>query len=112
MIELTTEVTNKTDHAEIRIAGYLSSDSADRLDVAMQQVGDAKKVVLIFDEKCFINSTGLSAMFDHILPGIEHGKEYRVVHPAPHFRKVFNIVGLSSDVEVFADEASALAKQP
>ena len=110
MIELTAKVTNKPDHAEIRIAGYLSSDSADLLDEAMQQVGDTKKVVLIFDEKCFINSTGLSAMFEHVLPGIEQGMEYRVVHPAPHFRKVFDIVGLSADVEVFADEASALAK--
>ena len=110
MSELTTEVTTKPDHAEIRISGYLSSDSADRLDESIKQVGDAKKVVLIFDEKCFINSTGLSAMFEHILPGIEQGKEYRVVHPAPHFRKVFDIVGLSADVEVFADEASALAK--
>ena len=45
-------------------------------------------------------------MFEHIPPGIEQGKEYRVVHPAPHFRKVFDIVGLSSNVEVFADEAS------
>jgi anti-anti-sigma regulatory factor len=87
-----------------------STESADQLDEAMKQVGDAKKVVLIFDEKCFINSTGLSALFEHILPGIEQGKEFRVVHPAPHFRKVFDIVGLSSDVEVFADEASALAK--
>ena len=110
MIELTTEVANKPDHAEIRIAGYLSSESTDRLDEAMKQVGDAKKVVLIFDEACFINSTGLSAMFEHILPGIEQGTEYRVVHPAPHFRKVFDIVGLSADVEVFADEAAALAK--
>ena len=110
MIELTTEVTNRPDHVEVRIAGYLSSDSADHLDEAMKEVEDAKKVILIFDEKCFINSTGLSAMFEHILPGIEQGKEYRVVHPAPHFRKVFDIVGLSADVEVFADEASALAK--
>lgn len=71
MIELTAEVTNKPDHAEVRIAGYLSSESAEQFDETMKQVGDAKKVILIFDEKCFINSTGLSAMFEHILPGIE-----------------------------------------
>ena len=110
MIELTAEVTKSTDHAEIHITGYLNSDSADRLDEAMKQVGDADRVVLIFDEQCHINSTGLSALFEHVLPGIEQGKEFRVVHPAPHFRKVFDIVGLSADVEVFADEASALAK--
>ena len=75
----------------------------------MKQVGNAKKVVLIFDENCFINSTGLSAMFEHILLGIERGKEYRVLHPAPHFRKVFDIIGLSGDVAVFAYEVSALA---
>ena len=110
MNELTTNVTNKPDYAEIRINGYLSADSAEKMDEAIQQIGDAKKVLLIFDRECFINSAGLAALFDFILPGIEHGKEYRVVHPAPHFRKVFDIVGLSQDVEVFGDEEESLTE--
>ena len=66
MIEFVAEVTNTPDHAEIRISGYLSSDSAARLDEAMKQVADANRVVLVFDEQYFINSTGLSALFEHI----------------------------------------------
>ena len=105
MSELTAEVTLKSDHAEIR---NLSADSAEKMDEAIKQIGDAKKVLLIFDRDCFINSAGLAALFDYILPGIEQGKEYRVVHPAPRFRKVFDIVGLSQDVGVFGDEEAAL----
>ena len=53
MIEFVAEVTNTPDHAEIRISGYLSSDSAARLDEAMKQVADANRVVLVFDEQYF-----------------------------------------------------------
>ena len=41
-------------------------------------------------------------MFEHILPGIEQGKEFRVVHPAPHFRKVFDIVGGPTPTDLIA----------
>ena len=44
-----------------------------------------------------------------ILPAQEQGKQVRLVHPAKHFRKVFDIVGLSKDVEVYATEEEAVA---
>ena len=61
MSELTTKVTLKPDHTEIRINGYLSTDSAEKMDEAIKETGDANKVLLIFDEQCFINSAGLAA---------------------------------------------------
>lgn len=48
-------------------------------------------------------------MFDLIFPLQEKGKQVCVVHPSPHFRKVFDIVGMSQDVEVFESEELAVA---
>ena len=109
MKKLTANVTAKPDHVEIYVDGYLSADAADRLDEPFNQIGDANKILLVFDEKCFINSSGFAVLFDLILPARDLGKEFRIVHPAPHFRKVFDIVGLSSDVGVFGNEREAIA---
>ena len=63
---------------------------------------------LVFAEKAFINSAGLAVLFDLILPAKDQGRQFRVVHPAKHFRKVFDIVGMSKDVEVFEGEEQAV----
>ena len=78
------------------------------MDEAIRQIGDASKILLIFDRECFINSAGLAALFDYILPGDRAGRGVSGVHPAPHFRKVFDVVGLSQDVAVFESEDAAL----
>ena len=48
--------TRVEDHT-IHITGYVSSDAYEPLKGALSQVSD--RIVLSFDEKCFINSTGL-----------------------------------------------------
>ena len=65
-------------------------------------------MLLVFDEKAFVNSAGLAILFDVLLPLKEQGKQFHIVHPARHFRKVFDIVGLSKDVEVFGVEEEAV----
>ena len=98
------------DRATIHIAGYISTDAADPLETAFQQASDAPKILVVFDEKCFINSTGLAILFECILPLKDEGKDVRIVHPSGHFRKVFDIVGLSKDVPVFESEDVAVAR--
>ena len=110
MSELTANVTNRPEHVEIHIGGYLSANAGDRLSEAFSQIGDADKILLLFDEKCFINSSGLAVLFDLILPLRDQGKQFRAVHPASHFRKVFDIVGLSQDLGVFGGEDAAIAQ--
>ena len=96
------------DRAAIHIGGYISNDAADPLETAFGQVGDARRILVVFDEKCFINSTGLAILFELILPLKDQGKEVRIVHPSGHFRKVFDIVGLSRDVPVQASESEIM----
>jgi anti-anti-sigma factor len=103
----------ETSHREgmpvIHLSGYLSSESAGPLEAAFEQAGAAQVLLLVFEEKCFINSAGFAVLFDLILPFKEQGKQVRVVHPSRHFRKVFDMVGLSQAVEVCETEAQALA---
>ena len=91
MIECTVQ-----DHT-IHITGYCSSDAYEPLKVALSDVsGDA--IVLSFDEKSFINSTGLAVLMDLLLPLKE--KQITLVHPKAHFRRVFEITGMARDFEV------------
>ena len=106
MAELTATVDKQLNQTTIRISGYLSADHAESLETAFAEL-DSKKVLLDFDEKCFINSASL--VFDLLLPLRDQGTEFRIVHPASHFRKVFDIVGLSKDVGVYEGERAAVS---
>ena len=109
MAELTSTTEKQPNHTTIHISGYLSGDHTESLETAFTELGDVNQVLLDFDEKCFINSAGLAVLFDLLLPLRDQGTEFRIVHPAPHFRKVFDIVGLSKDVGVFEAEGVAVA---
>ena len=108
MAELTATVDKQPNQTTIRISGYLSGDHAESLETAFTEL-DSGKVLLDFDAKCFINSAGLAVLFDLLLPLRDQGTEFRIVHPAPHFRKVFDIVGLSKDVGVYEGEGAAVS---
>jgi len=108
MAEITAEVRNREGIPVIELSGYLSSESAAPLEEAFDQIGEEDKVVVVFHKKDFINSAGLAVLFDLILPAKDQGKQFRVVHPSDHFRKVFDIIGLSKDVDVFESEEQAM----
>ena len=110
MSELTAQVEYQEGISIIRLAGYLSSEHASPLEDAFQQIGDAEKVLLVFREQDMISSAGLAVLFDLILPlKEEQGTQFRIVQPSRHFRKIFDIIGLSQDVEVFEVEEQAVA---
>lgn len=106
---LTAEVQHRKDVSVIQLSGYLSSEVAGPLEEAFLRIADYGKILLAFHKKDFINSAGLAVLFDLIFPLQEKGKEFRIVHPSKHFRKGFDIVGLSKDVDVFESEEQALA---
>ena len=51
----------------------------------------------------------MAVLFDLVLPLKEQGVDVRVVHPSAHFRKVFDIIGLSKDVDVYASPEEAVS---
>ncbi|MFP6593194.1 MAG: hypothetical protein VCE12_22040 [Candidatus Latescibacterota bacterium] len=56
------------------------------------------QITLFFDEKCFINSTGLAVLMDLLLPIKD--RSITLVHPKAHFRRAFEITGMAGDFEV------------
>ena len=87
--------TRVEDHT-IHITGYVSSDAYEPLKEALSQVSD--RIVLSFDEKCFINSTGLAVLMDLLLPIKD--RSITLVHPKAHFRRVFEITRMAGGFEV------------
>ena len=84
------------DHT-IHITGYVTADAYDPLKEALEKItGDT--IVLSFDEKSFINSTGLAVLMDLLLPIKD--RSITLVHPKAHFRRVFEITGMAGDFEV------------
>ena len=109
MSTLTAQVNQQEGVSVIQLAGYLSSEAASVVEEAFHQVADAEKVLLVFQEQGFMTSAGIAVIFDCVLPLQAQGRQVRIVQPSKHFRKVFTIVGLSKDVEVFETEEEALA---
>ncbi|MBI2502732.1 MAG: STAS domain-containing protein [Candidatus Latescibacteria bacterium] len=108
MSTLTAQVKQQGEVSVIQLSGYLSSENAGPMEEAFQQAADAEKVLLVFQEKDFITSASLAVVFDCVLPLQAQGRQVRIVHPSKHFRRVFDIVGLSKDVEIFAAEGEAV----
>ena len=88
--------TRVEDHT-IHITGYFNADAYEPLKAALSQV-HTDKIVMSFDERCFINSTGLAVLMDLLLPIKD--KQISLVHPKAHFRRVFEITGMAGDFEV------------
>ncbi|MFC1526674.1 STAS domain-containing protein [Candidatus Latescibacterota bacterium] len=96
--------------ATIGITGYISTDAGETLTAAFAEAQSADKLLISFTEDSFLNSVGIAILLDLILPLKDQGKDLRIVHPSKHFRKVFDIVGLSKDVPVFETEAASAGR--
>ena len=107
----TASTTLEGDHATISITGYISSDADETLTSAFAEAKSADKIVISFAEDSFLNSVGIAILLDLILPLKDQGRDLRIVHPSKHFRRVFDIVGLSKDVEVVESDDAVTASR-
>ena len=85
----------------------MSRDADTVLTEAFAEAQSAAKIVVSFSADCFLNSVGIAILLDLMLPLKDQGKDVRIVHPSVHFRRVFQMVGLSQDVPVFESEEAA-----
>lgn len=109
MAELTSTVEKQPNQTTIRISGYLSSENAESLETAFSELGDAQKVLLDFRRDVLHQQCRTGRAVRPIAAAAGQDTEFRIVHPAPHFRKVFDIVGLSRDVGVYEGEGAAVS---
>ena len=91
------------------ITGYFTEDSAEGINAAYDQSANAAKILLRFDRQSFITSSGFGVIVKLIWKTRNRGQVLRVVHPSNQMRQVFDVIGLSQSIDIFASEEIALA---
>ena len=91
------------------ITGYFTEDSAEGIDAAYDQSANAAKILLRFDRQSFITSSGFGVIVKLVWKARNRGQVLRVAHPSNQMRHVFDIIGLSQSIDIFASEDIALA---
>jgi anti-anti-sigma factor len=91
------------------ITGYFTEDSAEGMNAAYDQSVDSAKILLHFDRQSFITSSGFGIIVKLIWKTRNKGQVLRVAHPSDQVRQIFDVIGLSQSIEVFASEEAALA---
>ena len=92
------------------ITGYLTDGSASMLSEAYADIDvqDAEKVLLNFERRSFITSSGFGEIIKLLWRMRDKGQVLRVVHPSIQVRNIFNTIGLSQSIDVFESEEDAL----
>ena len=87
----------------LHVEGYLSADAHEAMEAAYaQSCGEAEsKIVFSFRDGDFINSAGIGILIGLVMDARDNGRRIRFSHPSAHFRKIFEIVGLTKYVDVF-----------
>ena len=91
------------------ITGYFTEDSAEGMNTAYDQSADSAKILLRFDRQSFITSSGFGVIVKLIWKTRNKGQILRVAHPSNQVRQIFNVIGLSQSIDIFASEEIALA---
>ncbi len=73
------------------------------------KIEGATKILLNFDRKSFITSSGFGLIVKLLWKTRSKGQILRVAHPSEQVRKTFSIIGLTRSIDVFPSESEALA---
>ncbi len=92
------------------ITGYLTNESEDAINDAYSDNGvqEATKLLLNFDRQSFITSSGFGTIIKLLWKTRDKGQTLRIAHPAMQVRTIFNTIGLTQSIGVFASEAEAV----
>lgn len=98
------------DVAIFDITGYLTNESEDALNDAYADNGvqETSKLLLNFDRQSFITSSGFGTIIKLLWKTREKGQTMRIAHPATQVRTIFNTIGLTQSIGVYASEEEAL----
>lgn len=85
------------------VTGSSVEDAYNRDDVQ-----GAVRIVMIFNEECYINSGGLAFLIDIASKSRKKGQKICVTGLSDHFEKIFQMVGLTRCLEIFPTTEDAL----
>ncbi len=103
-------IRHEGDVAIFDITGYLTNESEEALNDAYADNGvqEATKLLLNFDRQSFITSSGFGTIIKLLWKTRDKGQTLRIAHPAMQVRTIFNTIGLTQSIGVYASEAEAL----
>lgn len=71
---------------------------------------EVKAVLLKFDRVDYINSTGIALIVGLLAQARKSGRRLLTSGLSPHYREIFQITRLSDFMQIYPDEATALAQ--
>ncbi len=109
-IEVSTRV--KGEVSIIDIKGDVTTLTGQPIEDAYKEVSNtgAKKILLYFDKKAYINSGGIAILIGMVSKNRKKGQVIRATGLSDHFQKIFKMVGLTKYTEIFQTEEAALEK--
>jgi anti-anti-sigma factor len=94
----------------MNIRGDITSYSESIFKEAYQQVlnQDARKIILKIEKFAYINSGGIALIIQTLYKIKENKQVAAIAGVSPHFKKIFNMVGLAKFAGIFENLAEAI----
>ena len=107
------EITLKTRGSIVilNIQGDITSFSEPFLNQAYKEANDqgTEKILLKVDEGAYINSGGIAVLIQILAQTKKNNQVIGITGLSDHFKKIFNMVGITKFAEIHNDVESALA---
>ena len=103
-------ISQKDDVSILNIKGDVTATTGETIEDAYQKVSTAgtKKILLYFDKDGYINSGGIAILIGIASESRKKEQKIRITGLSNHFQKIFDMVGITKDTEIFLSEESAL----
>ncbi len=102
-----------SDTSTIEIHGDLTASAQKDMDAAYQKAcgHNPSNIVLKFDDRSRINSTGIAIIINLVINSRDKGCKVYLTGMSRHFRKVFQLVGLTKYAEIVEFEEDIQAEE-
>ena len=96
----------------IELVGEITSQADQEMFENFQKLEKEglKKFLLKFNEASYINSSGLAIVISLVSEGKKKKQKIAASGLSKHFQKVFDVIGLTDYMDIFATEEEALKK--
>ncbi len=110
--DLATDVRRQGDAAIVHLSGELNGSAEGPLNDAYDAITDVSTVILNFGDVQYINSTGIAVIVGVLGRARREGKSIVACGLMDHYKEIFQITRLADFMNIYPDEASAVAGMP
>ena len=92
------------------IRGYVSMDAGSAIEEAYEIIDPetVKNILLRFDEETYFNSEGIKSILEILVEAMKNDQKVGITGLSKHFKKIFNMVGVSKLATIFDTESDAI----